>query len=160
MNYMPESILFSIVIPTYNREKLIGKTIQSVINQTYKNFEVLIIDDGGTDNTRNIVEGFEDKRVRYYYKENEERGVARNFGMLHSQGVYITFVDSDDIFYPEHLAHAFQKLTELKYPDFYRQAFEVKNEAGKILFANNKVRGDANKFILSGNYFSCIGVFF
>ena len=151
--------MFSIVIPTYNRGKLIGNTIKSIIDQTYSNFEVLIIDDGGTDDTKEVIDKFNDPRLRYFHKQNEERGVARNFGMSHAHGDYITFVDSDDSFYPHHLQHAYSKLSEFKNPEFYRQAFEVKNEAGKVLFANNKLRGDANKFILKGNYFSCIGVF-
>ena len=151
--------MFSIIVPTYNRAKLITKTIQSVINQTYNNFELIIIDDGGHDNTKEIVESFNDERVNYIYQQNQERGVARNLGMELATGDYITFVDSDDFFYPDHLQYAYQRIQELNNPDFYRQGYEVKDVSGKLLFANNKLKGDANKFILKGNYFSCIGIF-
>ncbi len=156
---MPESILFSIIVPTYNREILIQRTIESVLKQTYRNFELIIVDDGGNDNTEYVVANFDDKRIKYLHKVNEERGVARNVGMEMAKGQYVTFVDSDDIFYPDHLQHAFNKLQKLNYPDFYRQGYEVRDINGKLFFANNSLSGDANEFILKGNYFSCIGVF-
>ncbi|MBC7391200.1 MAG: glycosyltransferase [Opitutaceae bacterium] len=156
---MPEPILFSIVIPTFNREKLIQRTIQSVLNQSYENFELIIVDDGGTDNTSNVVASFKDSRIKYLHKKNEERGVARNAGMEMSTGQYLTFVDSDDTFYEYHLQHAFDKIQKLNFPDFYRQGYEVRDINGKLFFANNSLEGDANEFILKGNYFSCIGVF-
>ncbi|MBS1545352.1 MAG: glycosyltransferase family 2 protein, partial [Bacteroidetes bacterium] len=68
---------FSIVIPTYNRASLLEKTLQSIQPQTYPHFEVLVIDDGGTDSSREVVRAMEDPRILYYYKANEERGAAR-----------------------------------------------------------------------------------
>jgi len=156
---MTETLLFSIIIPTYNRGRFLYKTIESVLTQTYTHFELIIVDDGSTDDTESVVAGFKDKRIIYHFKINEERGVARNTGMDLAIGNYITFLDSDDILYPNHLQNAFKRIKDFSYPDFYRQAYEIKNEKGLVLFANNKLRGDANKFILKGNYFSCIGVF-
>ena len=80
------NILFSIVVPTYNREKFIVKTIQSLLNQTYNNFELLIIDDGSTDNTEKVVREIEDQRIQYHQKENGERGAARNYGAKLAKG--------------------------------------------------------------------------
>ena len=74
------SPLFSIVIPTYNRAHLIGKTIESVLRQEFTDFEILIVDDGSKDNTEEVASTFTDKRIRYLKKQNAERGAARNYG--------------------------------------------------------------------------------
>ena len=81
---------FSIVIPAYNRAHLISKTLDSVLNQSYENFEVIIVDDGSTDNTEEVVKPYlADQRFRYYWKSNGERGAARNFGVLKSNGEFV-----------------------------------------------------------------------
>ena len=115
---------FSIVIPTYNRAEIIGKTIQSVIDQNYTDWELIIVDDGGTDDTKTIVEQFNDKRIQYFWKKNEERGVARNYGTQKVKGQYVFFLDSDDLIYPNHLQHAFDKLNDLHLPDFFHSRYE------------------------------------
>ena len=74
------SPFFSIIIPTYNRAALIGKTLRSVQEQSFKSFEVIVVDDGGKDDTKEVLLGLEDDRICYYWKENGERGAARNFG--------------------------------------------------------------------------------
>ena len=70
-----QNILFSIILPTYNRSKSVDKTIQSVINQTYKDWELVVIDDGSTDNTKEILDEFkkQDKRIKYIFQQNKER---------------------------------------------------------------------------------------
>lgn len=95
MNLAP---LVSIILPTYNREKYISKAIKSVIEQTYTNWELLVIDDGSTDRTESIVKSFKDKRIKYIYQENSGKpSVARNKGIDLSIGEYIAFIDSDDL---------------------------------------------------------------
>ena len=90
----------SVVVPLYNTEKYIINCIESIRNQTYKDIEVLIIDDGSTDASGKVVkeylENIDDKRVKYFYKENEGVGKARNYGMALATGKYISFIDSDD----------------------------------------------------------------
>lgn len=86
----------SIITPTYNRGKFLSKCIDSVLNQEYPNWELIIVDDGSTDNTKDVVLSYSDERIRYYYKENEERSVARNFGIKLAKGDYLLFLDSDD----------------------------------------------------------------
>jgi len=76
-----DKILFSIIIPTYNRAHLISKSIKSVLNQTYSNWELILVDDGSEDNTEEIVNSFGDNRIKYFYKKNEERSIARNYGI-------------------------------------------------------------------------------
>jgi len=115
---------FSIVIPTYNRAEIIGKTIQSVINQQFKDWELIIIDDGGTDNTKKIITDFNDTRIKYYWKDNGERGAARNFGVKKARGNYVFFLDSDDLIYVNHLAHAEEKLQYLDNPAFFHSRYE------------------------------------
>src|SRR5690554_3150909 len=93
------NILFSVIIPTYNRASLITKTIESVIDQSYQNFEIIVVDDGSTDNTKEVVKLIMDPRLKYFYVENGERGRARNIGTFHAEGKYVTFLDSDDLWY-------------------------------------------------------------
>lgn len=95
---------FSIIIPTYNRAHLIGKAIQSVQQQTYTDWELLIVDDGSTDNTKEAVLPFlKDERIRYIYQQNAERSAARNNGIKNAAGDYICFLDSDDYYLPQRL---------------------------------------------------------
>ena len=98
-------IIFSIIIPTYNRAQLICPAINSVLAQTYSHFEVIIVDDGGTDNTKQLIETnyTGEKRIRYFHKPNEERGAARNFGLKQAEGEYAVFFDSDDLMKPHYL---------------------------------------------------------
>lgn len=97
--------MISVILPTYNRAKEIPKSIESILNQTYKDFELIIIDDGSTDNTQEVVAGYQDKRIRYIQNTTSKHGVsvARNIGIRESTGEYITFNDSDDVFYPDKL---------------------------------------------------------
>src|SRR5215471_9220074 len=103
--------LVSVVIPTYNRADYIGETIESVLQQTYSNIEIIVIDDGSTDNTAQVVERFE-SRVRYVRQENAERGASRNHGLRLAQGEFISFLDSDDLWMPSKAAAAVSLLQE------------------------------------------------
>ena len=98
-------MFFSIIIPTYNRADLLPETIRSVQNQTFMDWECIVVDDGSTDNTRQIVEEIikSDSRIKYIYQENAERSAARNNGIRNSSGDYICFLDSDDHFLNNHL---------------------------------------------------------
>lgn len=98
------SPFFSIIIPTYNRAHVIHRAVQSVINQSFLNWELIIIDDGSKDNTKDVVEQFKDTRIRYHYQKNTERSQARNNGIDFSKGSYICFLDSDDEYCDNHLS--------------------------------------------------------
>lgn len=93
---MRDRPLISIVVPTKDRAELLKACISSIIKQNFKNFECLIIDDGSIDETKSIVESFNDARLRYYYKSFSDRSKARNFGIEQATGEYICFVDDDD----------------------------------------------------------------
>lgn len=103
--------MVSIIIPTYNRGRLIKKSIDSILNQTYTNFELIIVDDNSDDNTEDIVKAIDDKRIRYV-KQNENIGAnkARNLGVEISNGKYIAFNDSDDEWLPNKLELQLDKL--------------------------------------------------
>lgn len=94
------SELVSVIVPTYNRASLIGPAIESVINQTYTHWELIIVDDGSSDNTAEVVAGYQkgESRIVYYSQENAGSGAARNTGIRLAKGDYITFLDSDDVF--------------------------------------------------------------
>ena len=89
--------LVSVIMPTYNHGRFIGDAIDSVLNQTYKNFELIIIDNYSKDDTEKIVASYKDDRVKYLkFKNNGVIATSRNYGIRHSQGEYIAFLDSDD----------------------------------------------------------------
>ena len=94
------SIYFSIIIPTFNRANFMEETIRSVQNQTYTDWECIVVDDGSTDHTKELIGEISrnDPRVRYVYQKNAERSAARNNGIRHSRGNYVCFLDSDDFF--------------------------------------------------------------
>ncbi|MBD2721800.1 glycosyltransferase family 2 protein [Hymenobacter armeniacus] len=94
---------FSVVIPTYNRAAFIGATLDSVLAQDFSEFEVLVVDDGSTDNTAAVVQAYTDPRLHYFPKPNAERGAARNYGVARARGEYVLFLDSDDLLHPNHL---------------------------------------------------------
>ena len=94
------SELVSVIIPTYNREHLIEESVRSVLAQTYTNFEILVVDDGSTDNTEEVVAAITDPRLRYIHQPNRGRSNARNHALTLAKGKYITFLDSDDLYLP------------------------------------------------------------
>jgi glycosyltransferase involved in cell wall biosynthesis len=87
----------SVTIPTYNRGDMVLDAINSVLNQTFTNFEIIVIDDGSTDGTQQKISEIQDERIKYYYKENGGVSSARNLGLCQAQGQYIALLDSDDI---------------------------------------------------------------
>ena len=89
--------MFSIIIPTYNRAKFVETAIKSVLDQSYRDFEILIIDDGSTDETETVINKLQDDRIRYFYQENLGRSSARNKGIEEAKGEWICFLDDDDL---------------------------------------------------------------
>lgn len=95
----------SIILPTYNRAALLGRSIRSVLGQSYTDFELIVIDDGSTDETPGVVAGFRDRRIRYFsLSRNTGAGAARNVGIRMARGKFLAFQDSDDEWLPSKLA--------------------------------------------------------
>lgn len=90
---MPE---ISVLIPVYNGQETIKKTINSVLEQTFSDFELILVNDGSNDDTETIIKDFKDKRIRYFYKENKGIADTRNFALSKAEGKYIAFIDADD----------------------------------------------------------------
>ncbi len=95
--------LFSVVIPLYNKEKFIENTIKSVLCQTFTNYEIIVVNDGSTDESEAKILEFNDKRIQLYNQKNQGVSVARNLGIEKSKGKLIAFLDADDYWFPNHL---------------------------------------------------------
>ncbi|MFH1641175.1 MAG: glycosyltransferase [Candidatus Omnitrophota bacterium] len=105
-------VTVSIIIPSYNRSKMLRRAIQSVLNQTYPDFELIVVDDASDDDTEGTVRGLQDKRIRYIRHEKNRGGsAARNTGIRGASGEYIAFLDSDDEWVPEKLE---KQITRIK----------------------------------------------
>ena len=96
---------FSVIIPVYNRSHLLGETIDTVLAQTHPHFEIVVVDDGSTDEIKAVLDKkySHENRLNYFRKQNEERGAARNFGLKQAKGDYAVFFDSDDFMKPHYL---------------------------------------------------------
>lgn len=152
-------VKFSIVIPTYNRSALLKVTLQSLLRQRYQHFEILVIDDGGNDNTREIVEAFADERLSYHWKNNAERGAARNCGAAIAKGSYLNFFDSDDIAYENHLETASIYIANHPEVIAFHTAYDWKNPELEIIRAPVINTGELNKLVYKNNILSCNNVF-
>jgi len=106
--------IVSIITCTYNRAHLLGETIQSVLSQTFSDFEYIIIDDGSTDNTQELIHSFNDKRINYVRHDhsNGYLSIARNHGLKKASGKYIAFIDSDDLWKDNYLILLVQTLEQ------------------------------------------------
>jgi len=100
----PPAPRVSVLLPTYNRERLLPEAIASVLAQTFRDFELIIVDDGSTDSTRALVEAIDDNRVRYFARTHGGLSAALNTALQHAHGKYIARIDSDDLFLPEAVA--------------------------------------------------------
>jgi len=136
------SDLISIITPTFNRAHLLAETIESVLAQTYPAWELIVIDDGSTDKTTEVVKQYADKdsRIQYFFQENKGASAARNVGIRKAKGKYLAFLDSDDLYFPdslknlqEHFRSASPK-TKLVYGDF--TIFYDKSTSTKQIYAN------------------------
>lgn len=105
---MTPETLITIIIPTYNRADLVCDAIESVLNQTYKNTQIVVIDDGSTDHTAELAKRY--TGIEYYYKENGGQASARNLGLQYAKGPIVASLDSDDIWYPDFLKTCVEKL--------------------------------------------------
>lgn len=121
---------FSIIIPTYNRAAFLSRAIISVLQQSFTDFECIIVDDASTDTTQEIVCGFTDPRIRYIKNEqNLERCRSRNLGMAQAKGNYICFLDSDDYHESFHLETLYDEIVSRSYPKalFFTNAWDEQN---------------------------------
>lgn len=147
-------------MPTYNRANLIIDSIKTAIAQDYQNFEIIVVDDGSTDNTEEVVLSLQHPKIIYHKKKNEERAVARNTGTQLAKGDYVTFFDSDDCLYPNHLSEAVKLIEKKQSPEIIYLAYNVM-DINKTIIKEQIIyrKTDFNKKLINGNYLSCNGVF-
>jgi glycosyltransferase involved in cell wall biosynthesis len=146
-------IIVSVIMPTYNRGYLISRAINSVLAQTCRYFELIIIDDGSTDDTKEVVGKFDDKRIVYVrHEKNRGAEAARNTGINVSKGEYIAFLDSDDEWLPSKID---EQLVAFKGADLdvgavYSEMLYVHKDKVRYLHGKFAVEGDIYKYVLGG----------
>ncbi len=149
---------FSIIIPTYNRSLLIVHAIVSALEQQFTNFEIIVVDDGSTDDTEEVVNRLHHPKLRYFKQSNAERGAARNTGIKQALGTYITFCDSDDVMYPDYLQNAFETIKSNNHPEWLHVGYEIKKNSGDKIEINHLEKNIIRR-LAKGNPLSCMGVF-
>ena len=127
----------SVIVTTYNRAHMVGETVDSILNQTFKDFELIIVDNDSTDNTEEVIKSYKDERIKYF--KNQNNGIIainRNYGIAKACGEYIAFCDDDDLWYPEKLE---------------KQILELEKDSQIGLVCNNEIgfddRGDHGEMI-------------
>lgn len=131
--------LFSIIIPVYNGEKYIEICLNSIISQTLKDWELILIDDGSTDKTPELLSNYVNENIHLISKSNEGVSIARNKGLDIAKGEYILFVDADDILYPEALSTLYNSLKKAKV-DYLRYEYQTIDEKGNSLYPNYEAK--------------------
>jgi len=137
--------LITVIINVYNGEKFIKKCLDSIINQTYKNLEILIINDGSTDKTLSIINTYKDKRIKVITTENKGLSLSRNVGIDNALGEYLYFIDVDDYIELDTIEYLYNlcikyncKMSTCRPIDIYDYSFDIQNEEEKIEILNSK----------------------
>lgn len=127
--------MISVVMPIYNHVEFLGEAISSILTQTYKDIELLLIDDGSIDGSSELAKSFldKDKRIKYYYKENGGTGSALNFGFNLAKGERGTWVSSDNIYYPDMLEEFSYFMDNFKYCKFVFSGFNIDNSVNYLI---------------------------
>lgn len=128
------SSLVSIVIPCFNGGEFVAETIQSVLSQTYENLELIVVNDGSTDNSTEVIKCFHDNRLVYIYQKNQGLSAARNTGIRHAKGEYLTFLDADDLFMSDKISNQLAFLDQNKEYGLVAQGFTRTDQRGKFLY--------------------------
>lgn len=132
MKEQTDSPLVSVIMPAYNAGRYIQQSIDSVIAQTYSHWEIIVVDDGSSDDTADIVKeiSLKESRVKYVHQQNAGPGKARNTGLRHAKGVYIAFLDSDDLWLPDKLRLQLEMIRDQKADLVYSNAYVFSGEPG------------------------------
>ena len=146
-------VKISVVIPVFNKGFILNETLNSVLQQTFTNFEIIIINDGSTDNSLEVLSKFNDLRIHVYSQENKGAAAARNLGIEKSSGEFIAFLDADDYWFPNHLEELIK--LEKQYPNCgcYCSRYQIKNTKNSIL--NPTFKNISSEFVgIVENYFA------
>ena len=143
MNFSPENVMASVIIPVYNSEKYIEECIESILSQTLKDFEIVVVDDGSTDRTPEILSKYSDI-VTYIRQANQGPSIARNAGIKLSRGRYLCFLDADDIYHPNRLEKLIGFLEE--YPELGYTFSDVEIFKGEFIKEKSLIARWGNEF--------------
>lgn len=143
---------FSIIIPLYNKSAFIGSTLEHVLHQTYSDYEIIIVNDGSTDDSLEKAKEFSDERIRLLSQENKGVSAARNYGMAEANGQYFCFLDADDEWTPDYLENLYKTIQ--KFPNAGMYCSRYKTKIGKNHFTECQLTD------LSGNYEGYVQDFF
>ena len=148
--------LVSVIIPAYNSGQYVSEAIESVFSQTYKGYEILVVDDGSTDDTRVRIEPYLE-RIRFFSQQNAGPSVARNCGILNARGLYIAFLDADDLWLPTKLAKQVAYLEEnsnsiLVYTDYNRTTNPGSSQESRLSAYEHKATGRVFYQLLRENF--------
>ena len=153
----PDSPFFSVIIPTYNRRHFFDIAFKSVLNQTYKDFEVIIVDDGSTDRTGEMIRHLLDTRIKYLYQENHGVSHARNRGLEISNGKFMAFLDSDDRWAPQKLARVNEVINQHPHISIFHTD-EIWYKGGSLLNKKAKHRKPSGYVYRQALPLCCIGM--
>lgn len=123
----------SVIIPLFNKGFIISETLNSVLVQTFIDFEVVIIDDGSTDNSFEVVSQFSDKRIKLFQQKNKGAASARNVGIEKATGELIAFLDADDYWFPNHLEELYQLYIDFPNCGVYCSKYQIKNTKNTLI---------------------------
>lgn len=155
---------FSVIVPAYNAERFIDVAIQSVLSQTYCDFELIIVDDGSKDQTREMIFRYNDKRIKYIYQNNAGVSAARNKGILESKGEFLCFLDSDDEWKANHLEVMNSLIEKYNFCNLFISGYDIRLNNGKIVHkSEEKLKHLSKECIISDNGFELLmecGYFF
>jgi len=133
--------MFSVVIPLYNKEAYIEQTIQTVLKQSFEDFEVIVVDDGSTDNSLKKAQTFTDPRIKIYSKKNEGVSVARNYGIEKATFAYIAFLDADDYWEHDYLVEMSKLIQDFPDCGMYSSAYKIELPKKFVPICANLDRG-------------------
>ncbi|MBE9208706.1 glycosyltransferase family 2 protein [Nostoc sp. LEGE 06077] len=158
-NLVPE---ISIILCTYNRAKYLKRCIDSIINQTFKDWELIVVDDGSIDNTFDIVNSYVQNynNIRYFKHQNRKPGYARNAGIQASFGAYITFIDSDDAYQINHLESRLEYMKSHPELDLIEGGFATEEEIWVVDYFNQDKTINLRECVVGPTFFGKRHVFF
>ena len=155
MNSVPT---VSVIIPTYNRADLLPAAIDSVLRQTYSDFEVIVVDDGSTDSTSQVVSRYSaDWRVKYAFQKNQGRAMARNYGASLARGEFLGFLDSDDEYLPDNLAGHLKVFAQQPALGMTVGGYQYMTEAGDVVEERRPWEED-DSLSVAGWLFNCLAM--
>lgn len=147
--------MFSIVIPLYNKEQTIATTIQSILSQTFKMFEIIVINDGSTDGCVEVVENINDSRIRLIHQENQGVSVARNKGIELANYDWVVLLDGDDLKHPESLSEYALYIEQYQHINIFSTGYSIINPKSKDRYQNKYLPKDGETEVI--DYIECIG---